>query len=62
MVPNWDIHPEMITHTRVIDLKTGHPYPEYSPRYMENWDWSVEVQAANAAYMYVVSFLPLAGS
>ena len=25
MVPNWDIHPEMITHTRVIDLKTGRP-------------------------------------
>ena len=40
MVPNWDIHPEMVTHTRVIDLKTGHPYPESSPRYMENWDWT----------------------
>ena len=25
MMPNWDIHPEMITHTRVIDLKTGRP-------------------------------------
>ncbi|MFM7058926.1 MAG: hypothetical protein ACKO2P_18605, partial [Planctomycetota bacterium] len=22
IVPNWDIHPEMITHTRVIDLAT----------------------------------------
>jgi len=40
MAPNWDIHPEMITHTRVIDLKTGHPYPEVSPRFMENWEWS----------------------
>ena len=20
MLPNWDIHPEMVTHTRVIDL------------------------------------------
>jgi len=40
MVPNWDIHPEMITHTRVIDLKTGHPYPERSPRFMENWEWT----------------------
>lgn len=37
---NWDIHPEMVTHTRVINTKTGHPYPELSPRYMENWDWS----------------------
>ena len=25
LVPNWDIHPEMITHTRVIDLNTGRP-------------------------------------
>ncbi|MCX8108307.1 MAG: hypothetical protein N3G20_05825 [Verrucomicrobiae bacterium] len=40
IVPNWDIHPEMITHTRVIDLRTGHPYPDDSPAYMENWDWS----------------------
>lgn len=40
MVPNWDIHPEMVTHTRVIDLKTGHPYPECDPRHMENWNWS----------------------
>lgn len=36
MVPNWDIHPEMITHTRVIDLKTGRPFDEISPATMEN--------------------------
>ncbi len=40
MVPNWDIHPEMVTHTRVIDLRTGHPHPERSLRYMENWEWT----------------------
>lgn len=40
MMPNWDIHPEMITHTRVIDTKTGHPYPEVSLKFMENWDWT----------------------
>ena len=40
ITPNWDIHPEMVTHTRVIDLKTGHPYPELTPDYMENWRWS----------------------
>ncbi|RYD71122.1 MAG: hypothetical protein EOP84_25450, partial [Verrucomicrobiaceae bacterium] len=40
IVPNWDIHPEMVTHTRVIDLKTGHPYTDPSPRFMENWDWT----------------------
>ncbi len=28
MVPHWDIHPEMITHTRVIDLNTGRPCEE----------------------------------
>lgn len=40
MLPNWDIHPEMVTHTRVIDLKTGHPFPELSPKFMENWEWT----------------------
>ena len=40
MVPNWDIHPEMVTHTRVIDLSTGHPYPDHSTRFMENWEWT----------------------
>ncbi len=40
MLPSWDIHPEMITHTRVIDLKTGHPYPELSLKFMENWEWT----------------------
>jgi len=36
MVPNWDIHPEMITHTRVIDIKTGRPFEEISSATMEN--------------------------
>jgi hypothetical protein len=40
MLPNWDIHPEMVTHTRVIDTKTGHPYPEYTTKFMENWEWA----------------------
>jgi hypothetical protein len=40
MMPNWDIHPEMVTHTRAIDTKTGHPYPEYSLKFMENWDFA----------------------
>ncbi len=37
---NWDIHPEMISHTRVIDIKTGLPFPFATPDYMENWEWS----------------------
>ena len=40
MMPNWDIHPEMLTHTRIIDTKTGHPFPEISPKFMENWEWT----------------------
>jgi hypothetical protein len=36
MVPNWDIHPEMITHTRVIDLKTGRPFEQINAGTMEN--------------------------
>ncbi|MFY0651079.1 MAG: hypothetical protein JXQ96_03560 [Cyclobacteriaceae bacterium] len=40
IVPNWDIHPEMISHTRVIDIKTGRPYDSATPDYMENWEWS----------------------
>ncbi len=40
MMPDWDIHPEMVTHTWVIDTKTGRPYPERTERFMENWGWS----------------------
>jgi hypothetical protein len=36
MVPNWDIHPEMISHTRVIDIRTGRPMEEISSATMEN--------------------------
>ena len=42
MMPNWDIHPEMVTHTFVINTKTGQPYEERSPQFMENWDWSID--------------------
>jgi hypothetical protein len=40
ITPNWDIHPEMVTHTRVIDTRTGHPYPDSSLKFMENWEWT----------------------
>lgn len=38
--PNWDIHSEMISHTRVINTKTGVPFPSATPEFMENWEWS----------------------
>jgi hypothetical protein len=54
MVPNWDIHPEMITHTRVIDIKTGRPVAEANDRAMENWfpqhDISTDELASYLAY------------
>ncbi|HPZ82093.1 MAG TPA: hypothetical protein PL064_01590 [Thermogutta sp.] len=40
IMPWWDIHPEMVTHTWVINTKTGRPYEERSARFMENWGWS----------------------
>ncbi len=40
MMPNWDIHPEMVSHTRVIDTKTGRPYEDSSEYFMENWRWT----------------------
>jgi hypothetical protein len=40
VMPQFDIHPEMVTHTRVIDLKTGHPYTSQRPEFMENWGWT----------------------
>ena len=54
LVPHWDLHPEMVTHTRVVDLRTGQPYPEATLATMENWDWttgrSVDELAAYQAY------------
>ena len=40
LLPDWDIHPEMVTHTRVIDTRTGHPYEENNRRFQENWNWT----------------------
>jgi len=63
IVPNWDIHPEMVSHTRVIDLKTGKPYPQATPDYMENWEWSQNKSADElAAYQaYALTILKEAG-
>ncbi|PNY35659.1 hypothetical protein C2E31_16975, partial [Rhodopirellula baltica] len=54
MMPNWDIHPEMISHTRVIDLSTGRPMETATPATMENSypqsDISVDHLASYLAY------------
>jgi hypothetical protein len=41
MMPNWDIHPEMVSHTWAIDTTTGRPFPERTAGFMENWGFSV---------------------
>ncbi len=63
MVPNWDIHPEMVSHTRVIDIKTGKPFPHATPDFMENWEWSQKKSADElAAYQsYALQILKDAG-
>ncbi|MEO1844585.1 MAG: hypothetical protein ABGZ37_09950, partial [Akkermansiaceae bacterium] len=59
MMPNWDIHPEMVTHTRVINFKTGQPFPEIGPKTMENWDFTTGKSADEiAAYqVYALQIL-----
>lgn len=44
MMPDWDIHPEMATHTRVIDVKTGRPLEQKKDGsyWMENGGWTGE--------------------
>jgi len=49
MMPNWDIHPEMVTHTWVINTKTGRPYPERTGYYIENAGWSQDKSADELA-------------
>ena len=63
IMPDWDIHPEMVSHTRVIDLKTGQPFPFPTPEYMENWEWSQKKSADElASYQtYALQILKEAG-
>lgn len=63
IMPNWDIHPEMISHTRVINIKTGLPHPDATPDFMENWEWSQKKSADElASYQaYALSILKDAG-
>lgn len=63
MMPNWDIHPEMVTHTRVIDTRTGHPFPEYNLKFMENWEWTTgkSVDELTSYLVYALRILKNAG-
>lgn len=46
MMPAWDIHPEMITHTFAIDTRTGRPYPDRTDPFLENSGFSVQKSPA----------------
>jgi hypothetical protein len=63
LMPNWDIHPEMITHTWVIDTKTGRPYPERTAKFLEIFEWSQDKSADELAdYMtYALKILKNVG-
>lgn len=63
IAPDWDFHPEMVSHTWVIDTKTGRPYPERSDRFMENWRWTDDKSADELAdYLaYALQILKNAG-
>jgi hypothetical protein len=63
MMPDWDIHPEMISHTWVINTKTGRPYPERTGYYQENAGWSQDKSADELTdYMaYALRILKNAG-
>jgi hypothetical protein len=49
MMPNWDIHPEMVTHTWVINPKTGRAFDERDDKHLENWEWSQNKSADELA-------------
>ena len=53
----------MVSHTRVIDIKTGKPFPSPTPDFMENWEWSQTKSADElAAYQaYALRILKEAG-
>ncbi len=63
LAADWDFHPEMVSHTWVIDTKTGRPYPERNSDFMENWGWTNGKSADQiATYMaYALTILKNVG-
>jgi len=63
LMPDWDIHPEMITHTFAIDTRTGRPYPDRTDAFLENSGFSVQKSPAELAdYLaYALRILKNAG-
>jgi hypothetical protein len=61
MLPNWDIHPEMVTHTWAINTKTGRPYDERDADHQENWGFSQKKSADELAEYMAYAMRPLKG-
>jgi hypothetical protein len=59
MMPNWDIHPEMVTHTWAIDTKTGRAYEDRDENHLENWGWSQKKSADELANYIAYALKPL---
>lgn len=49
LLPAWDIHPEMVSHTWAVDTRTGRPLAERSQDAMENWGFSQNKSADELA-------------
>lgn len=49
MTVDWDIHPEMVTHTFAIDIKTDKPYPDRTEDFLENTGFSLGKNADQLA-------------
>ncbi len=59
MAKDWDFTPEMVTHTRVIDPKTGRALEPYDESTMENWGWSQKRSVDELAEYLVYALRPL---
>jgi len=59
MAADWDFTPEMVTHTRVIDPKTGRALEPYDESTMENWGWSQKRSADELAEYIAYALRPL---
>ncbi len=59
MAKDWDFTPEMVTHTRVIDTKTGRALEPYDESTMENWGWSQKRSVDELADYLAYAMRPL---
>jgi hypothetical protein len=59
IMPDWDIHPEMVTHTWAINTKTGRAYDERDADHMENWGFSQKKSADELAEYMAYALKPL---